>query len=241
MVALTVAWGLATMAQGGLYTFSSTGSQAIPDADPVGIANAISFTGTGLHVTDVSFTFNISGGWNGDLYAYLTHGSDNLVLLNRVGIGNGSGALYDFGYAGSGFNNITLRDGEYGNIHNYGGTVLNVSPTAGGTYKPDGQALDPASDPSLFSATGGSLTFGSQFGGANPEGTWTLFFADLSSGGNATLDSWSLAITAVPEPVNVALGIFGGVFLVSLVASSRRVRNWVHRRRDAVVHWIDAV
>ena len=103
------------------------------------------------------------------------------------------------------------------------------------------QAVDPLGAPSSFSATGGSLTFGTQFGGDNPEGTWTLFFADLSSGGNATLDSWSLAITAVPEPVNVALGIFGGMVLVSIVASSRRVRNWVQHRRDAVVHWIDAV
>ena len=30
-------------------------------------------------------TLNLSGGWNGDLYAYLVHNSGFAVLLNRVG------------------------------------------------------------------------------------------------------------------------------------------------------------
>ncbi len=112
MVALVAAWGLASAAHGGLYTFNSTGSQAIPDGNPAGIANSISFGAAGLQVTDVSFTFTISGGWNGDIYAYLTHGADSLVLLNRVGVGNGSGALYNFGYSGGGFGTVKLSDGS---------------------------------------------------------------------------------------------------------------------------------
>jgi hypothetical protein len=44
----------------------------------------------------------------------------------------------------------------------------------------------------------------------NPNGTWTLFLADESAGGGqSSLVSWSLSISAVPEPTNVALGIFG--------------------------------
>jgi hypothetical protein len=44
----------------------------------------------------------------------------------------------------------------------------------------------------------------------NPNGTWTLFFADVvQGGGTSTLTSWSLNLTAVPEPVNVALAVFG--------------------------------
>lgn len=56
-----------------------------------------------------------------------------------------------------------------------------------------------------FATTG----FGTAFNGQNPNGTWTLFFADTSAGGTSTLNGWSLNITAVPEPVNVALGAFG--------------------------------
>jgi hypothetical protein len=69
-----------------------------------------------------------------------------------------------------------------------------------------------------------------------------LFFADVSAGGGtSTLNGWSLDITAVPEPVNVALCIFAGVFLVVIVARSRPLRNQVQRWRVAVVQWINAV
>lgn len=48
-------------------------------------------------------------------------------------------------------------------------------------------------------------------------------------------------VNPVPEPVNVALGVFGGVFMVVLVARSQPVRNRVQRCRVAVVQWINAV
>ncbi len=51
------------------------------------------------------------------------------------------------------------------------------------------------------------------FDSLNPNNTWTLFFADTSAGDEATIVSWSLDITAVPEPTNVALGIFAGLSL----------------------------
>lgn len=47
------------------------------------------------------------------------------------------------------------------------------------------------------------------FVGQNPNNNWVIFFADSSSGAQTTLNGgWSLSIEAVPEPVNVALGIF---------------------------------
>jgi hypothetical protein len=128
--------------------------------------------------------------------------------------------------------NITLADGSP-DIH------WVSSPTSAGTYAPDGREINPLSAASAFDADG-TIGF-SAYNGMNPNGTWTLFFADLSAGAQSQLVGWSLEVTAVPEPVNVALGIFGGMVLVSIVASSRRVRNWVQHRRDAVVHWIDAV
>jgi hypothetical protein len=63
------------------------------------------------------------------------------------------------------------------------------------------------------------------YNGLNPNGTWTLFIADLSAGAQSQLVSWELDITAVPEPVNVALGIFAGVFLVVTLARSQQLRK----------------
>lgn len=61
------------------------------------------------------------------------------------------------------------------------------------------------------------------FGGSPANGTWELYFADLSNGGGtSTLDSWTLNITAVPEPVNIALAIFGGI---GVVFGIRRYRS----------------
>jgi hypothetical protein len=59
----------------------------------------------------------------------------------------------------------------------------------------------------------------------NPLGTWSIFFADLSGDNVSTLNGWSLEITAVPEPVNVALGCFAGVFLLVSLCRSQRVRK----------------
>jgi hypothetical protein len=39
-------------------------------------------------------------------------------------------------------------------------------------------------------------------------------FADLSAGDTSTLTGFSIGITAVPERVNVALAIFGGLLAV---------------------------
>jgi hypothetical protein len=55
--------------------------------------------------------------------------------------------------------------------------------------------------------------------------SWTLFIADLSGGSVSTLNSFSLDITAVPEPVNVALGTFGGLMGVGVLVRSRPVKR----------------
>jgi hypothetical protein len=77
----------------------------------------------------------------------------------------------------------------------------------------------------------------------NPNGTWTLFIADLSAGAQSQLVGWSLNVTAaeVPEPVNVALGIFAGVFLMVILVRSRPVLQRIHQLRAAVVQWLNAV
>ena len=53
--------------------------------------------------------------------------------------------------------------------------------------------------------------FQSAFTGQNPNNPWTLFFADTVPGDTTTLNGWSLNITAVPEPVSMALVVFAGL------------------------------
>jgi prepilin-type N-terminal cleavage/methylation domain-containing protein len=109
----------------------------------------------------------LSGGWNGDLYAYLVHATGFAVLLDRVGY---TGSGFGFGTAGM---NVWLTDGTgVGNIET---TLAPNSPNAGSPYSSNDYA--------------GSLA---SFGNLNANGTWTLLVADLSGGGVTTVQSWGL-------------------------------------------------
>lgn len=214
--------GMGLTAQAGIYNYSYGGSAySIPDGNPAGVSSQITVSGANYSLSDISVTLNVSGGYNGDLYAYLSYDGKLVPLLNRVGLSSGN----PFGSGDSGLG-VTLVSSGYGNIH--AASAGGIGTPLTGTYLADGQKLSPLSSASSFNANGGSITLDGTFGGVNPNGTWTLFFADVvQGGGTATLNGWSLDVTAVPEPVNAALGIFAGVFLVVLVARSRPVRNWM--------------
>ena len=164
---------------------------------------------------------NISGGYNGDLYAYLSFGNVLVPLLNRVGVGDSDA----FGYSDAGMN-VTFSDGGVGNhgdIHSYGG-----SGAPSGLYTPDGRTIGPLSAPGSFD-TATRVDF-SVYSNLNPNGVWTLFLADVSGGGGTSrLNSWELDITAVPEPVNCALAVLGTVVGAGGLWRSQRVRRWVKR------------
>jgi hypothetical protein len=210
-------------------------SGLIPDGSAVGASGTATASGLNPYISDVSVSLNISGGYNGDLYAYLSHGGVLVPLLNRIGVISDNA----FGSSGAGMTVILSDSGASGNIHKAGNGVLD------GTYQADGQASNPLGSASSFSPSGGSIKFdavGTGFGNMNPNGTWTLFIADLSAGGQSQLVSWNLGIIAeVPEPANVALGIFAGVFLVVTAARSQWARNRVQRCRAAFVQWVNAV
>lgn len=197
----------ACAAPAAFYSDTFTVNQAIPDGNPTGWSDTrnVSFFDSGWQITDVNVTLNVSGGYNGDLYAYLTHSSGFAVLLNRVGKGTGS----SFGYANSGFN-IVLDDQAAADIHLYQ-TVGGYSITGGADWQPDGRYISPLSSNATFDSASRDKLL-SQFNGLDANGNWTLFFADLSGGATSTLVSWGLEITAVPEPVTVALGVFAAVF-----------------------------
>jgi len=195
--------GAAWTAQAAIYS-STTTPATITDGNPIGIANQIAVSGFSLsagQTADIQVTLNVSGGVNSDLYAYLSYNGSSVVLLNRIGVSSGN----PFGDSGSGLNNVVLSDAGSANIHTLTGSGL-----VSGTYKADGNNISPLGAASTFSSGGGSQTLDAAFGGMNPNGTWTLYFADVvAGGGNETLNGWSLDITAVPEPVNVALIVFG--------------------------------
>jgi hypothetical protein len=184
---------LALSAQAGISYSASSGT--IPDGSPVGWSAAATLSDYLPSVSAVTVNLNLSGGYNGDLYAYLSYGGVLVPLLNRVGVQTGDA----FGYGTAGMN-VHLADG-YSDIH------WVASPTSGGYYAPDGRQIDPQSAPSAFDASG-TIGF-SAYNGMNPNGTWTLFIADLSGGAQSQLLGWSLDVTAeVPEPVDVALLVF---------------------------------
>jgi subtilisin-like proprotein convertase family protein len=185
-----LALGAVMSASAGVIYSSGALNTSILDGNPNGVASQITVSGAGNVLSDVTVTLNVSGGYNGDLYAYLSYNGTLVTLLNRVGTGSGDPIQNSFGFSTAGLNNVTLDDaGTGGNIHNVQNPGSSVS------YTPDGGSL-------------------ASFNGLNPNGTWTLFFGDLSAGDQSTLGVWSLDITAVPEPVNVALAIFGGLMAV---------------------------
>jgi hypothetical protein len=213
--------GFCVAAHGGIYY--NPVNATIPDGTTAGWSGTTTVSGELPSITGVTVNLNISGGYNGDLYAYLSYGNVLLPLLNRVGVQTGDA----YGYGNTGLN-ITLSSlGAY-DVHWYQQHSPSYDSGTGqllGTWQPDGRAIDPVigtgrSAPSAFDANG-TVSF-ANFNGMNPNGTWTLFVSDLSFGAQSQLVDWSLEITAVPEPVNVALGVFAAVFL--LVGLGRTIR-----------------
>jgi subtilisin-like proprotein convertase family protein len=205
---LLLAWsarGDATISQ----TFSL--NSAIPDGDASGFADSHLITVPQNQILDVNITLDISGtgtygGVNGDLYAYISHGNDIAVLLNRAGRTSGN----SMGYDDDGFNSVVFDDSAAnGDVHSYrftltGNEAVPLSPAPAaltGTWRPDGRITDPAN----VLGSDGSTALLSQFNGQDPNGAWTLFVADLEKGGEFKINSWGVNITAVPEPPSIAL------------------------------------
>src|SRR5471032_1188201 len=92
-------------------------SGTIPDNNPSGNASTLGVSGLVAAIANVTVSLDITGGYNGDLYAYLAGPNGGFaVLFNWVGVGGTSA----YGYSDAGFN-ITLNDGaaNSGDIHTY--------------------------------------------------------------------------------------------------------------------------
>ncbi len=199
---------------------SGTLNTTIPDGNPSGISSIINVSGLTADIRDVNVFINVSGGFNGDLYAYLTYGNGTVILLNRIGKTAGD----PFGSDSAGFL-VTFDGAGLTDIHGVtGGSGSQIS----GTYQPDGRTTDPQLVLDT-DARGSSLA---SFNNLDGNGDWTLFFGDMAGGGGSgtsTLVSWGLEIQPVPEPINVALGVFGAVFVV--FEFGRRLRKSAQGKR----------
>jgi subtilisin-like proprotein convertase family protein len=177
--------------------YNWTGSQIVPDNNDSGVAFSFNISaGEPLVITNVTVDLNIAGGWNGDLYAYLSHGSGFSVLLNRIGSTSGNP-----GGSGVSGMNIELSDSYLTDIH----TALNNPLT--GNFAPDGRNVNPLTARDTDPRT----ALLNSFNGLDPNGAWTLFFADVSPLATSTIQNWTVNIgVAVPEP--------NGLSLVAMVA-----------------------
>ena len=149
-----------------------------------------------------SISFTISGGWDGDYTIVLSHtdgtASQSVTLLSSL-LGGAA--------ANSGFN-VTISSTGSGSI-NGAGTAYNVSTAAiTGTYGTSDSGIN-------FSS----------FSGASAGGDWLLYVTDNHSGDQGMLTGWSLSMDAVPEPINVALGVFGALALIISLARSQKVKQ----------------
>jgi subtilisin-like proprotein convertase family protein len=206
-------------------TFSYSVGAIIPDGNLNGVQNSQSINSLGGPITDLNVTLEISGGFNGDFYAFLAHGNSTAILLNRVG----RNSSHSVGYPDAGFgpdlaaNAFTFDDQAANDVHAYRSFTytLNGNGQLTGSWQPDGRALDPLAPASTFdSATRSSML--DVFNGSDPNGLWTLYVADVSSGGEGALVSWGLQITTVPEPGSAALF---GISLLLFLFQRRKTSN----------------
>jgi subtilisin-like proprotein convertase family protein len=196
------------LAQLSTNTFTSNPNELVPEGNPVGITDTLTVSGLEPIIENVEVTLDITGGFNGNLYAWLVSpGGNTAILLNRVGVSG----VNSFGYANQGFN-VTLSDGA-GNIHNYQslGYTLNASDQLTGIWAPDGRNISPLSSGAAFETAPTTANLG-VFDGGDGNGTWTLFVADITTGGgDSTLASWGMTVVASPEPAPWTLIVVGVV------------------------------
>jgi subtilisin-like proprotein convertase family protein len=195
-------------------------NQPIPDGQLTGFSDTrvLSFENDQFtSITDLEVTLNIAGGFNGDYYGYLVHDSGFSVLLNR----SGRASTNSPGYNDTGFD-ITLLDSA-SDLHFYrnSGFSVNGSGQLTGTWAPDGRYANPGN----VSENDASTSLLGSFDGLDPNGTWTLFLADVDFGEQGTLVQWGLVISAIPEPSSAGLLALGAVGLMVAALRARRAKS----------------
>jgi len=184
--------------------------QLIPDGSSSGMISSVTTTGLVGNIVSVEVALHVaaasaSEAFLGDLYVYLTNGTDIAILLNRPG----RTTVSPWGYDDNQTLNVSFTNTATLDIHNYrheaGVLQAPLSAPLTGVWLADGRNIDPASV--LDTDTPDSRL--NVFNGTSANKTWTLFAADLSTGAQHQLESWSLTITVVPEPSSLLLSFCG--------------------------------
>lgn len=176
------------------YVTNRAVNMPVADDTPVGLSSAVALN-TGLPaITGVRVSLNLSSEYNGDLYAYVAHGTNIAILLNRPG----RSATRPFGYGDAGLNVTFTDSATNGDVHAYRqvATGSHNTPLPGaltGTWAPDGREFNPAN----ALDTNPRTALLNRFIGAQPDGVWTLFVADFAPFLTSTLVSWSLEIATL--------------------------------------------
>ena len=218
---LALCLGFIPAADAATVTFTNNTVASVPDGSSSGLASVITIAGNSESVVsaEVSLQIEASPGEDafiGDLYVYLSNGTDKAVLINRLG----RTATAPAGYGDNQSINVTFSSTGASDIHNYrvalGGTPSTaLSGPLTGIWLPDGRDIDPA----LVLDTDASTAGLDVFADAAVSGDWTLFVADLSTGAEHQIVSWTLTLETVPEPSTLLLG------LGALPLLARRRRN----------------
>jgi hypothetical protein len=148
---------------------------------------------------DVDVFIRIDHTWQGDLSVFLTDGTKNSVLIDRVG----ATGTTDDGYSNANFGTgtppnvtyLTLDDQAATNIHFYGG-ANGVT----GSFQPDNNTTA-----GFYTGAAGNQPL-SNFNGLSGNRTWTLKILDhFPASDNGTLISWGLRFTGNDPPSNVVV------------------------------------
>ena len=220
--ALTCTLGTASAA---IYSASDAVPAAIPDGDTSGLARSLTINApAGMRILSLEVTLDISStsdstAFLGDLYVYITNGSELAVLINRPGRRDDSNAGYDDDQSiNATFSALGANDFHDYRVALYGSHTSPLTGPVTGTWQPDARFTDPAQVRSADARLAGL----SIYNGDNPAGTWHLFAADLSSGSAHQINTWSLSITAepIPEPASTT-----ALLLAALATATRRRRT----------------
>ncbi|WP_193213937.1 PEP-CTERM sorting domain-containing protein [Luteolibacter marinus] len=214
---LTLTLAAIAPATGAVSTYSNswTVNTTLADNDPAGWASSVFINDVPFEqIGTLEVDLVISGGWNGDLYAYVTHKNGFSVLLNRIGATSLDGA----GSSSSGMN-VTFSSSATEDIHTYAAGVFSGS--LSGIFLPDGREADPMAVTQFTPQT----ALLSSFHGQEANGLWTLFVADMAHGDLSTVVSWGITITEVPEPARVLAAGIPVLLGTALLGHRRRPRT----------------
>ena len=204
----TALWPLASGAAVIVTSQSFAIGAEVPDNSAVGFSDTRVLDSTIESITHVSVGLTLSGGWAGDIYAYLVHGSGYSVLLNRPGR-----TLAQPEGSGANRIDVTFTDDSLADIHQ----AIASAGVISGSFQPDARHIDPAE---VWETTPRSA-FLSDFEGLDANGGWTLFLADMAAGDTMVLESWTLTVTGTPEPSTAVLACVG----LPLLLNRRRARG----------------